>query len=46
MEMILDFLVDNYIWILIISIFLILVLIGYIADQKIKLKKIKEQKNG
>lgn len=44
MEMILDFLVDNYIWILIISIFLILVLIGYIADQKIKLKKIKEQK--
>jgi len=43
MDTILDFLVDNYIWVLIISVFLILVLIGYIADQKRKLKKIKQQ---
>lgn len=45
MDTILDFLVDNYIWVLIISIFLIVVLIGYIADQKRKLKKIKQQNN-
>ena len=43
MDTILDFLVDNYIWVLIISVFLILVLIGYIVDQKKKLKKVKEQ---
>ena len=45
MDMILDFLVEYYVWVLIISVFLILVLIGYIADQKRKLKKIKEGKN-
>jgi len=45
MDMILDFLVEYYVWVLVISIFLILVLIGYIADQKRKLKKIKEGKN-
>ena len=45
MDMILDFLVEYYVWVLVISIFLILVLIGYIADQKRKLKKIKEEKN-
>lgn len=44
MDTIINFLVDNYIWVLIISIFLIVVLIGYIADQKKKLKNIKEQK--
>ena len=44
MDTIVDFLVDNYIWVLIISVFLIIVLIGYIADQKRKLKKIKDQK--
>ncbi len=43
MDTIVDFLVDNYIWVLIISVFLIIVLIGYIADQKRKLKKVKEQ---
>lgn len=45
MDVILDFVVEYYIWILVISIFLILVLIGYIADQKKKLKKIREEKN-
>lgn len=45
MDTILDFIVDNYIWIVIICVFLILVLIGFIADQKIKLKKIREQKS-
>lgn len=45
MDVILDFIVEYYIWILVISIFLILVLIGYIADQKRKLKKIREEKN-
>ena len=44
MEMILEFLVDNYIWVLIISVFLILVLIGYIADQKRKLNNIRKEK--
>lgn len=42
MNNILDFLVDNYIWVLIICVVLILILIGYIFDQKRKLDKKKQ----